>query len=194
MFDGTDSLAAAAASGTGVVLDVSSVFFDKALLRLVMLAAISVLQACYLATDGADDWAVPRRFLVVDECWSMLGSEEAARFLQENWKLARARGVANVAICHRVTDLAAQADAGSATSKIADGLLADAQTQVVFRTSTHVLAETTEALGLTEAEAGALSRLPRATALWRVRGRSSFVHHARSAYEASFTDTDSRLA
>lgn len=194
MFDGRRSLAAVASSGTGVVLDVSSVFFDKALLRLVMLAAISVLQACYLAGEGTDDWLVPRRFLVVDECWSMLGSEEAARFLQENWKLARARGVANMAVCHRVTDLGAQADSTSATSKIADGLLADAQTQVIFRTSSHVLDETREALGLTDPEAAVLRRLPRATALWRVRGRSAIVSHVRSPYEERFTDTDSRLS
>lgn len=194
MFDGTQSLAAAAASGTGVVLDVSSVFFDKALLRLVMLAAISVLQACYLATDGDNDWLVPRRFLVIDECWSMLGSEESARFLQENWKLARARGVANLAVCHRVSDLAAQADSGSATSKIADGLLADAQTQVIFRTSSHALEQTRRALGLSDAEAAVLAQLPRATALWRVRGRSCVVRHVRSSHEARFTNTDSRLS
>ncbi len=194
MFDGTASLGELAASGTGIVLDVSAVFSDKEILRLVMLAAISVLQACYLVGDATDEWAVPRRFLVVDECWSMLGSEEAARFLQENWKLARARGVANVAVCHRVTDLGAQADSGSAVAKIADGLVADAQTQVCFRTSAHVLSATKATLGLTDAEAEALPRLPKATALWRVRGRSAFVHHVRSPYEESFTDTDARLA
>jgi hypothetical protein len=176
------------------VLDVSAVFADKALLRLVMLAAISVLQACYLVGDAADEWSVPRRFFVVDECWSMLGSEEAARFLQENWKLARARGVANIAICHRVSDLAAQADSASAVSKIAGGLAADAQTQVLFRTAPQALAETTAALGLSEPEAAALARLPRATALWRVRDASSLVQHLRSDFERSFTDTDARLA
>ena len=93
MFDGRQSLGGITDSGTGVVLDVSAVFSDKALLRLVMLAAISVLQACYLVGDATDEWSVPRRFFVVDECWSLLGHDEAARFLQENWKLARARGV-----------------------------------------------------------------------------------------------------
>ena len=110
MFDGREALGGIAATGTGIVLDVSAVFSDKALLRLVMLAAISVLQACYLVGDASDEWSVPRRFFVVDECWSLLGQDEAARFLQENWKLARARGVANVAVCHRVTDLGAQAN------------------------------------------------------------------------------------
>jgi len=194
MFDGCEALSGLTTSGTGIVLDVSAVFSDKALLRLVMLAAISVLQACYLVGDADDEWSVPRRFLVVDECWSMLGSEEAARFLQENWKLARARGVANVAVCHRVTDLSAQADSGSATAKIADGLIADAQTQVCFRTAPYVLQDTRDALGLTDAESTTLPHLPRATALWRVRGRASFVRHLRSPYEESFTNTDARLA
>ena len=194
MFDGREALGGIAATGTGIVLDVSAVFSDKALLRLVMLAAISVLQACYLVGDASDEWSVPRRFFVVDECWSLLGQDEAARFLQENWKLARARGVANVAVCHRVTDLGAQADSASATSKIGDGLIADTQTQVVFRTSSHVLAETQRSLGLSSPEAEMLSRLPKATALWRVRGRSAFVRHVRSPYEESFTDTDARLS
>ena len=194
MFDGTDALGGVASSPTGVLLDVSAVFSDKALLRLVMLAAISVLQTLYLQGDAEDEWSVPRRFLVVDECWSLLGQEEAARFLQENWKLARARGVANVAVCHRVTDLSAQADSDQATSKIGAGLIADTQTHVVFRTSSHALEETRRSLGLTSPEADVLPRLPRAVALWRVRGRSYFVRHVRSPYEATFTDTDARLS
>ena len=194
MFDGKDALASAALSPTGVVLDVSSVFSDKALLRLVMIAAIAVLQACYLQGDMSDDWSVPRRFFVVDECWSLLGQEESARFLQENWKLARARGVANVAVCHRVTDLSAQADSDKATSKIGDGLIADTQTHVVFRTSTHALGETRRSLGLSGPESATLPRLPKAVALWKVRGQSSFVRHLRSPYEATFSNTDSRLA
>jgi type IV secretory pathway VirB4 component len=194
MFDGTEPLSGAVLSPTGVVLDVSAVFSDKALLRLVMIAAIAVLQACYLEGDASDEWSMPRRFLVVDECWSLLSQEESARFLQENWKLARARGVANVAVCHRVTDLSAQADSDKATSKIGDGLIADTQTHIVFRTSAHALEETRRSLGLSDPETETLPRLPRATALWKVRGQSTFVRHVRSAYEETFTDTDARLA
>ncbi len=195
MFDGTVNMAAEwARSGTGIVLDISAVFNDKTLLPLTMLAAISVLQSIYLVGDATDEWKVPRRFLVIDEGWSITQNEEATRFLQENWKLARRRGVANVAICHRVTDLGAQADSGTAISKIGEGLLDDAETQIVFRTSPHVLEATTAALGLTATEAEALPRLPKGCALWKVRGRSAFVQHIRSEYEKSFTDTDGRLS
>ena len=141
MFDGDLNVAEEwARSGTGVVLDISSVFNDKPVLRVVMLSAIAALQSTYMVDAGSFDFAVPRRFLVADECWSILQNEEATRFLQEQWKLSRKLGVANVAICHRVTDLGAQADSGTAVSKIGEGLLADAQTQIVFRTSAHVLA------------------------------------------------------
>ncbi|MGP8066393.1 MAG: ATP-binding protein, partial [Acidimicrobiales bacterium] len=60
--------------------------------------------------------------------------------------------------------------------------------------SSHVLAETQRSLGLSSPEAEMLSRLPKATALWRVRGRSAFVRHVRSSYEETFTDTDARLS
>ncbi len=102
--------------------------------------------------------------------------------------------MANVAVCHRVTDLSAQADSDKATSKIGDGLIADTQTHVVFRTSTHTLEETRRSLGLSDPESATLPRLPKAVALWKVRGQSSFVRHLRSSYEATFSNTDSRLA
>jgi type IV secretory pathway VirB4 component len=194
MFDGERDVAADwARSGTGVVLDISSVFNDKPVLRLVMLSAIAALQSTYMADAGSFDWAVPRRFLVADESWSILQNEESTRFLQEQWKLARKLGVANIAVCHRVTDLGAQADSGTAIAKIGEGLLTDAQTQIVFRTSAHVLDATRTALGLTDAEAEELPRLPKACALWKVRGRSAFVSHIRAEYEKIFSDTDSKL-
>jgi hypothetical protein len=195
MFDGSLNMAAEwARSGTGIVLDISSVFNDKTLLPLTMLCAISVLQSIYMIGDAEDEWSVPRRFLVIDEGWSITQNEEATRFLQENWKLARKRGVSNIAICHRVTDLGAQADSGTAISKIGEGLLDDAQTQIVFRTSPHVLDATASALGLTPAETAELPRLQKGCALWKVRGLSAFVEHNRSRYETTFTDTDARLA
>jgi type IV secretory pathway VirB4 component len=195
MFDGTVNMATEwAKSGTGIVLDISAVFNDKTLLPLTMLCAISVLQSIYMIGNAEDEWSVPRRFLVIDEGWSITQNEEATRFLQENWKLARKRGVSNIAVCHRVTDLGAQADTGTAISKIGEGLLDDAQTQIVFRTSPHVLDATASALGLTAAETAELPRLQKGCALWKVRGVSAFVQHNRSRYETTFTDTDARLA
>jgi type IV secretory pathway VirB4 component len=193
MFDGAVPLSGVSAASNGIVLDVSSVFSDDAVLRLVMIAAISVLEACY-ADHAVADELVPRRFFVIDECWSMLGSETAARFLQENWKLARARGLCNIAVCHRIADLGAQSDSELATSKIAQGLISDAQTQVLFRVSPVASDATRQVLQLSQPETEAMTNLPRGVALWRVRGHSAFVRHLRSRHEQQFTDTDSRLA
>ena len=44
--------------------------------------------------------------MVLDEAWSLLASERTARFLQASVKLARAYGVANIAVIHRLSDLA----------------------------------------------------------------------------------------
>ena len=138
---------------------------------------------------------MPRRFLVIDEGWSITQNEEATRFLQENWKLARRRGVANVAVCHRVTDLGAQADSGTAISKIGEGLLDDAQTQIVFRTSPHVLDATTR-----RARAHSRPR-PRRSPACRRAARSGRCEAAPPSCSTSarttrqtFTDTDARLS
>src|SRR3546814_15254940 len=92
-----------------------------------MLAATGWLQAVLARPDGQP------RLQVLDEAWSLLASERTSRYLQAWWKLGRAYGVANVAIVHRLSDLRAQADDGTASAKVSMGLLADTQTRVLFR-------------------------------------------------------------
>ncbi len=62
-----------------------------------------------------------------------MAEERTARYLQACCKLCSSYGVANISICHRISDLRSQADDGTATAKIALGLLADADTRVLFR-------------------------------------------------------------
>src|SRR5262249_41903324 len=110
--------------GPGIVLDLSAVHSDPEALTLVMIATTAWLQAVLARPDG------PPRLQVLDEAWSLLGSERTTRYLQACWKLSRAYGVANIAIVHRLSDLRAQADDGTAASKLSMGLLADTQTRV----------------------------------------------------------------
>ncbi len=194
IFDGERSLASFwEKAGPGLVLDLSAVFNDRQLLSLVMLGAVSALQSIYAAPKGVDERALPRRLSVVDEGWAILGDTEAARFFQSSLKLSRRFGVANVLVFHRVSDAGAQADTDTATAKIAEGLIADAEIKVIFRTHPKVLDETVAAFALSDEEAAALSSLPQGRALWKLGGHSAFVDHLRSDYEASFSDTDSRL-
>src|SRR3546814_17595099 len=114
-------------SGPGVVIDLSAVHHDPEALTLVMLAATGWLQAVLARPDG------PPRLQVLDEAWSLLASERTSRYLQAWWKLGRAYGVAHVAIVHRLSDLRAQADDGTATAQVSMGSRAEPQTRVPFR-------------------------------------------------------------
>jgi hypothetical protein len=185
MFDGPSTVDPAAGSGV-VVLDVSSTFASPAL-PLVMTCATAWLQSV-LASEGAG-----QRLVVIDEAWAILSDLATARWAQSTFKLSRALGVANVVVVHRVTDLRAAGDDGSSQQKLADGLLADAETRVVFGQSPAEAAATSRALGLTQAETEAVCRLPKGVALWRLGRRSFLVEHLVGTDEAALVDTDSAM-
>jgi len=184
MFDGHSTVRLD--QGPGIVLDLSAVHHDPEALTLVMVAATGWLQAI-LARPG------PPRLQVLDEAWTLLGAERTARYLQACWKLSRAYGVANLAIVHRLSDLRAQADDGTATAKVAVGLLADTQTRIVFRQSADQTDDARTLLGLTRTETDLLGRLARGRALWKVAGRSAVVAHHIAPSEMDFCDTDTRM-
>ena len=91
-----------------------------------MTCATGWLQAILAGGQGG------KRLVVVDEAWAVLHDLATARWLQATFKLARAMGVANVAVVHRLSDLQAAGAAGSAQQQLAEGLLADTETRVVF--------------------------------------------------------------
>jgi hypothetical protein len=175
-------------SGPGIVLDLSAVHHDPDALTLVMIATTAWLQAI-LANPGG-----PRRLQVLDEAWSLLGSERTTKYLQSCWKLSRAYGVANLAIVHRLSDLRAQADDGTSASKVSMGLLADTQTRVLFRQSTDQVRDATELLDLTAPEATLLPRLAKGRALWKVGAHTAVVAHVIAPDERAFCDTDAQMA
>lgn len=174
--------------GPGIVLDLSAVHHEAEALTLVMLAATAWLQAVLARPDG------PPRLQVLDEAWSLLGSEQTSRYLQACWKLGRAYGVANIAIVHRLSDLRAQADDGTATAKVSMGLLADTQTRVLFRQSSDQVDDARSLLGLTATESLVLSRLCRGRAIWKVGGHTAIVQHIVGSAERGFCDTDVRMS
>ena len=126
---------------------------------------------------------------------ALLGSERTSRYLQACWKLGRAYGVANLAIVHRLSDLRAQADDGTATAKVSMGLLADTQTRVLFRQSTDQVADARTLLGLTTTEAPApLPALPRAGRCGRSAAAPPSSSTSSATAERAFCDTDARMA
>ncbi len=182
MFDGPTT-GGLRLDGPLVVLDLSAVYHSPAL-GVLMACAAAWLQSAVEARHRN------RILLVVDEAWAILGNLGVARWLQSSWKLSRALGVANIAILHRLSDLASVGAAGSEQVHLAEGLLADSETRVVYAQSPGEMARTGELLGLTGTEADLVSTLPRGTALWKVGRRSFLVEHRLARGERWLVDTD----
>ena len=169
-----------------VVLDLSAVYHSAAL-GVLMTCAAAWLQAG-LARAGND-----RVIVVVDEAWAILANLGVARWLQSSWKLARAWGVSNVALLHRLSDLDTPGAAGSEQVGLAHGLLTDSETRVVYAQPPGELPRATALLGLSDTEAELLPHLRRGVALWKVGSRSFLVEHRLSPLESDLVDTDARM-
>jgi hypothetical protein len=189
MFDGPSTVRTDW-SGRGLVLDLSAVHQDPDALAVVMIPATAWLQAVMADPDPA----APRRIQVIEECWAMLRHEKVAFYLQACWKLCRAYGVANIAVAHRLSDLRSQSDDGTATAKVAMGLLADTQTRVIFRQSADQIPDAKALLGLSEREAILVTNLAKGVALWKVGDHSAVVSHRVGGHETAMCDTNQALA
>ena len=131
--------------------------------------------------------------VVLDEAWAVLSHLATARWLQATFKLSRSYGVANIAVVHRLSDLKAAGQEGSEQQRLAEGLLDDAETRVVFGQSAAEAERAGQLLGLSDAEAALVGQLPRGVALWRVGQRSYLVEHDLSAEEVALADTDTAM-
>ncbi|HLI55353.1 MAG TPA: ATP-binding protein [Acidimicrobiales bacterium] len=187
MFDGPTTPSVDLAGGL-VVVDVSATFATPAL-PLVMTCATAWLQAAL--ASGASQ--ATQRLVVVDEAWSILSDLGTARWAQATFKLARAFGVANVVVVHRLSDLRAAGPDGSAQEKLAEGLLADSETRVVFGQPPSEAEVTARMLRLSRREADLVPRLPRGAALWKLGARSFLVRHLLGAPERRLVDTDAAM-
>jgi len=103
-------------------------------------------------------------------------------------------GVANIAVLHRLSDLASVGAAGSEQVGLAEGLLADSETRVVYAQSPGEVERSSTLLGLTDTEVDLVGSLPRGTALWKVGQRSFLVEHRLGWGERWLVDTDRAMA
>jgi hypothetical protein len=185
MFDGGTSPGMGLDGGM-VVLDLSRLYASPAL-GLLMVCALSWLQSAMSSGSGV------KRIVVLDEAWAVLSHLATARWLQATFKLARSYGVANVAVVHRVSDLKAAGHEGSEQQRLAEGLLADAETRVVFGQAPGEVDKAGQLLGLSATEQAVLGQLPRGVALWKVAESSFLVEHQLSPEERALTDTDGAM-
>ncbi|HLN17735.1 MAG TPA: hypothetical protein VK277_13420 [Acidimicrobiales bacterium] len=179
-------------SGPLVVLDLAALYNSPAL-GVLMACATAWLQAA-LAREARVGSPGGRVLVVVDEAWAILAHLGVARWLQASWKLSRAWGVANVAVLHRVSDLHAVGAAGSEQVGLAQGLLSDSETQVVYAQPPGEVARATDLLSLSPTECELLPQLRKGVALWKVGRRAFLVQHLLAPAERSLVDTDAAMA
>jgi hypothetical protein len=101
--------------------------------------------------------------------------------------------VANIAVVHRVSDLKAAGPEGSEQQRLAEGLLSDAETRVVFGQAPGEADKAGELLGLSATEQCLLAQLPRGVAFWRVGQSAYLVEHDLSPEERALADTDAAM-
>jgi hypothetical protein len=189
MFDGPTS--------PGLDLDARLVVLDLHAVR--DSPAVGILMACASAWMGALLANLAQRpgrerlINVSDESWKIIQHTGLGEWFQSNFKLARQFGVMNIVVLHKLGDLQAAGDAGSRAARIAEGLIADASTRIVYHQDASQIPLTRTLLGLSETEAGLLSRLSSGQALWLVGTRSFVVQHYRSRFETRITDTDTGM-
>lgn len=171
--------------GNVVVLDLSR-WWTSDVLRAVSFVATTAAEQLLAVRDAPG-------YLVIDEAWAILQSSYATQWLRGSWKLARARGVAHVVVLHRVSDVDAVGDAGSAQRARAVGLLRDCETSFLFRTPPAERDELVDTLGLGTREAAYLTALPRGVALARYGPYRSIVRLAPSEADRLVIDTDGAM-
>ncbi len=161
--------------------------------------AVGILMACATAwmsallSRMAERPGRERLINVADESWKIVQHTGLGEWFQSNFKLARQFGVMNLVVLHKLADLQAAGDAGSRAARIAEGLIADASTRIVYHQDESQIPLTRTLLGLSESEAGLLAMLSGGQALWRVGSRSFVVQHYRSRLESRLTDTDTGM-
>jgi type IV secretory pathway VirB4 component len=189
MFDG--------ATTPGLDLDAQLLVLDLHAVR--DSPAVGILMACATAwmsallASLAQTPGRGRLINVADESWKIVQHTGLGEWFQSNFKLARQFGVMNLVVLHKLADLQAAGDAGSRAARIAEGLVADASTRIVYHQDESQVPLTRSLLGLSESEAQLISMLSAGQALWRVGSRSFVVQHHRSRLETELTNTDTGM-
>jgi hypothetical protein len=194
MFDGPTS--------EGLDLDAPLVVIDLSAVR--DSAAVAILMACAGAWQQAilaerkraaeqEGLAAPKLISGTEEGWRLTSNTGAAEWLLENWKLCRGWGVQNIVVTHRISDFGASGAEGSREARIAENLLADTDTLVVYRQAPDQIPVLRSRAGLGATEAELTTTLRPGEALWVVGRRSFLVYHDVSSVERRLVYTDARM-
>ena len=171
-----------------ISLDLSRVTENSTLISVLMTCSSAWMEAALLDPNGGQRWCV------YDEAWRLMSHPALLRRMDAHWRLARAYGIANMMIFHKITDLDNVGDQGSAMRSLANSLLANAETRIIYRQESDQLGATARALGLTGTEQSLLPGLGVGQGLWKIKGRSFVIAHQLHPAEFALFDTSSRAA
>ncbi|EWT06819.1 ATP-binding protein [Intrasporangium chromatireducens Q5-1] len=170
-----------------VTLDLSRIQGSDQLTAMVMTCASAWMEAALASTDGGQRW------VIYDEAWRLIRQPALLARMQGQWKLSRGLGIANLLIIHRLSDLDAVGDAKTASRAMAQGLLADCSTKIVYQQEASEAGHALRQLGLSVTEGAQLPDLQRGEGLWRVGQRAFIVRHLATDAELDLFDTSSRM-
>ena len=139
------------------------------------------------------DPAGGQRLVVYDEAWRLMAQPALLARMQAHWKLSRAWGLANLMVVHRLSDLDAVGDAGSEARGLAQGLLGDTATRILYNEPYDEAQAAGRVLGLASVEVAQLPDLARGEGLWRINQRAFVARHLVTPDEFRTFATDSRM-
>lgn len=168
-------------------VDLSAISGSDTLIGLVMTCASAWMEAALADPDGG------QRLVVYDEAWRLLAQPALLARMQAHWKLSRHWGIANLMVVHRVSDLDAVGEAGSQSRGLAQGLLGDTATRILYNEPFDEAQAAGTVLGLTSVEISQLPELAKGEGLWRVNERAFVVRHLCTPHELAIYDTDARM-
>ncbi|GAA1318220.1 ATP-binding protein [Leucobacter albus] len=170
-----------------VSLDLSRVAENSTLISVLMTCSSAWMESALLDPTGGQRW------VIYDEAWRLMAYPALLKRMDAQWRMARHYGIANMLIFHKLSDLENVGDSGSAMRALANSLLANAETRIIYRQEPDQLGSTAAALGLTGTEQKLLPGLGTGQGLWRIKERSFVVQHQMHPAELEVFDTTARM-
>ena len=170
-----------------ISLDLSRVAENSTLISVLMTCSSAWMESALLDPNGGQRWCI------YDEAWRLMSHPALLRRMDAHWRLARHYGIANMLIFHKLTDLENVGDQGSAMRSLANSLLANAETRIIYRQESDQLGVTAASLGLTGTERQLLPGLGVGQGLWRIKDRSFVCQHQLHPAELELFDTTGRM-
>ncbi|WP_420314958.1 VirB4 family type IV secretion system protein [Cutibacterium avidum] len=170
-----------------ISLDLSRVAENSTLISVLMTCSSAWMESALLDPAGGQRWCI------YDEAWRLMSHPALLKRMDAHWRLARHYGIANMLIFHKLTDLENVGDQGSAMRSLANSLLANAETRIIYRQESDQLGTTAQTLGLTGTEQKLLPGLGVGQGLWRIKDRSFVCQHQLHPDELALFDTTTRM-